>query len=123
MGQNISESYLLPDEQANDFNPANYLRPGLTIYEILAIRHSFERLKPVNDRIEVKEFLEKYKNAYMEGKIEDRIGDRTELNFDEFFEILANFILQNKEQLKNVEFDSNPVQVSCLLCPAISQVN
>lgn len=45
------------------------------------------------------------------------IGNKAQINFDEFFEVSSRIILEKKRTHPNVEIDSSEVQATCLFCP------
>ncbi len=45
------------------------------------------------------------------------IGSKNQLNFDEFYDIMAKSIQLTKKRFKDIEFESNTEDSSCLFCP------
>eukprot|EP01017_Pseudomicrothorax_dubius_P026328 TRINITY_DN292_c0_g1_i1.p1 TRINITY_DN292_c0_g1~~TRINITY_DN292_c0_g1_i1.p1 ORF type:complete len:123 (+),score=28.48 TRINITY_DN292_c0_g1_i1:124-492(+) len=107
-------------EEATSFNPYNFVRPGISIQEVQAIKQAFDKMKPKMGRVHVADFIEYHKGTFAEGKIEGKLRGKTSLTFEEYNEIISVFLLEHKKTLPDVEFDSNPRHASCLLCPMMS---
>jgi hypothetical protein len=101
----------------DDFEASMYARPGLTEREIFGIKAIFESLDPKEGLVKVQTIKELYKNSYDKPLIDAQFGSRMYVNFDEFYDVMAKNIVDKKKRFKDIEFDSNEQQASCLLCP------
>lgn len=89
----------------------------LSDQEILDIKHIFDSLEPVDDYVDLNDVHKLYSQSLDKETIERNFGNKSRVNFDEFFDVMSAMMVETKHKFKNIEFDSNVKSVSCFYCP------
>ncbi|EGR34537.1 hypothetical protein IMG5_007960 [Ichthyophthirius multifiliis] len=104
-------------QQENNFKYQNYTRPNLNKDEVIMIKNVFDSLDPETGMIKVSNLRQRYQDSYDKNKYDQIIGMKQVLNFDEFYDIMANDIIDKKLKYGNIQFDSQGLDTDCLFCP------
>lgn len=97
--------------------------PALNKEDVNQIWKCFEYLNPKNGLVDVKSLQISKEDrdtrlSYMEPIIDEILDQRSDINFDQFFNIMKPKVLMLKAQNKNlVLMESHSTSVSCLICP------
>jgi Ca2+-binding EF-hand superfamily protein len=57
-----------------NFNPLEYVRPGINQHEVIGLRNVFESLDPEDGKIQVNDLKVLYKDSYDKNNIDSLIG-------------------------------------------------
>lgn len=111
------------EHEAHNFNvrPYQQRRPELHEREILEIHEMFENMAPLDGYIDVDDIENYYSSTSELATIKSKFGTKTKANFDEFFDVIADVLLERRNKYQNVEYDSSSRNVSCLYCPYPSE--
>lgn len=75
-------------------------------------------MEPENGYVDVSKLQAQYKDSFDKQMIDNYIGGKQQLNFDQFFDIMSQVLLNNKSKFgNNIEFESEPKEITCFLCP------
>ncbi|CAK77620.1 unnamed protein product (macronuclear) [Paramecium tetraurelia] len=89
---------------------------GLTEQEIEGIKNVFNSLDPKDGVISTETLRKLYRDSYDAPKLNDQIGNRESLTFQEFFEVMRINMLEKKKNFPNVEFNDMDGNVQCFFC-------
>jgi len=92
-------------------------RPELHEREVLEIKNMFDSLKPVDGQVNISSLQSAYQSSTEVETLRTKFGNKTWVNFDEFFDVVSSVILERRKNLKNVDFEANGRNVSCFYCP------
>ena len=70
----------------------NYINKGMPQAEILKIKDAFDSFQPVNGYIDAERVRETTNNSSDKSEISRLIGTKTQLDFDDFFNISLHLI-------------------------------
>lgn len=106
------------------FDIAKYkrLRPQLSQEEVLELLGIFEDLGATEGYVKVSDICRLFQHTESTS-IQKKFGYRDKIDFDTFFTIMADDLidkknnLKSKESIENVDFESNIKEVSCFLWP------
>ena len=99
-----------------NFNPSRYITPGVSETDVIGIHRIFESLNPKQGFVKVEEIKILYKNCFDSEFISNAFGSRIYVNFDEFYDVMCQNILDKRSKFRDTEFDSAS-NVSCFFCP------
>ena len=85
------------------FDAKQYLKPGIYLDEINCIRKSFLKFSPNdNGYVKTSVVLKTYKEAYQMDSLKKRWYNRSQINFNEFYEEMSNILIQRKNTMHDV---------------------
>ena len=119
MGQGTHSKSL----KAVDLQKYKLKRPQLSEQEILDIKQIFDSLEPDNGYVSLNDIYRLYSQALDRDEIEEKFANMTQVNFEEFFDVMGELMVDKKRRFKDIEFDSNVKNVSCFFCPYPSETN
>lgn len=117
MGNSNESQNRLPDA---DFPMQKYVNKGLSPSAVIKIKEAFDSYEPVDGYIDVEKVKDLSKDSGDKKMIDREIGNKTKLNFDEFFAMSADILRDKIKAHPDIEIDSKEVQATCLFCPYAS---
>lgn len=111
------------EHEHHSFNtkPYQQRKPELSDREINEIHEMFENMAPINGYIDVDDIENYYSSTSELATIKNKFGMKTKANFDEFFDVIGDVLMERRSKYANVEYDSSSRNVSCLYCPYPSE--
>ncbi|KAM3147291.1 hypothetical protein pb186bvf_000542 [Paramecium bursaria] len=93
-------------QNSQNFNAEQYQRnSGLSMQEVVRIRNVFEQFEPKDGLVQTDAIRRLYRDSYDAPQLNNQIGERETLNFDQFFEIMRASMIEKKRQYPGVDFD------------------
>ncbi|CAD8079109.1 unnamed protein product [Paramecium sonneborni] len=89
---------------------------GLTQQEFEGIKNVFNSLLPKDGVINTEKLRKLYRDSFDAPKLNNEIGDRETLTFEEFYELMRINMLEKKKKFPNVEFNDEDGNVQCFFC-------
>ncbi|KRW99995.1 hypothetical protein PPERSA_05498 [Pseudocohnilembus persalinus] len=102
-----------------DFPINKYLRDGLRREEVIGLWNVFESFGPQKGVIQVSQLKKRYQDSYDKTTFDQKLKNMETLDFDQFFQVMSEDIIDKKKKYGDVDFDYNPHEnAQCIFCPS-----
>ncbi|EAR89939.1 hypothetical protein TTHERM_00561300 (macronuclear) [Tetrahymena thermophila SB210] len=96
----------------------HYRKPGLNDQEIYQLYQIFQGLGPNKEgMVKASKVKQQYQESMNKKDFDLQIGNLEHLNWDTFFHIMSNDIIEKKQRFGDVQFDTSANDVGCVFCP------
>lgn len=94
-----------------------YLNQGLNQNQIIQIKYAFDSYEPENGLIDLNKLKSATEQSQSKEKIEKYLGKKEKMNFDEFFAMSKEVLLEETKRFPQLIIDKDEIEASCLFCP------
>ncbi|KAL4437709.1 hypothetical protein ABPG74_012384 [Tetrahymena malaccensis] len=96
----------------------HYRKPGLNDQEIYQLYQIFQGLGPNKEGlVKASKVKQQYQESMNKKDFDLQIGNLEYLDWNTFFHIMSNDIIEKKQRFGDVQFDTSANDVGCVFCP------